>query len=131
MIDGIGGVFLFSNDTKRLAAWYRDCLGIAAAGEDNECKSVYATFDSRDLENPEIKRTLAWAIMATNHDIKDKPRTGQINYRVKNMKEVLSHLESKGVAIEKTEEYPSMGIFAWLKDPDGNKIELWEPAENI
>src|SRR5215831_9272711 len=81
MIDGIGGVFLFSNDTMRLAAWYRDCLGIVAAGEDSECNSTYATFNYRDIENPEIKRTLAWAIMSTDQDIKDKPRTGQIIHR--------------------------------------------------
>jgi predicted enzyme related to lactoylglutathione lyase len=127
MIDGIGGVFLFSNDAKRLAAWYRDCLGIEAAGQDAECSSVYATFDSRDLQSPEVKRTTAWSIMTTKDDIRDKPRTGQINYRVKSMKEILAHLKSKGVEIEKTEEYPSMGIFAWVKDPDGNKVELWEP----
>ncbi|HEX7962206.1 MAG TPA: VOC family protein, partial [Terriglobales bacterium] len=113
MIDGIGGVFLFSNDPKRLAEWYRDCLGIAAAGEDSECNSLYATFDHRDLDNPEIKRTVAWAIMRTDQDIKDKPRTGQINYRVKNLGEVLTQLKSKGVAIEKTAEYPSYGNFAW------------------
>jgi predicted enzyme related to lactoylglutathione lyase len=46
------------------------------------------------------------------------------------MGEVLSHLKSKGVVIEKTVEYPSMGIFAWLKDPDGNQIELWEPSKS-
>uniref|UniRef100_UPI002095E438 VOC family protein n=1 Tax=Vibrio paracholerae TaxID=650003 RepID=UPI002095E438 len=118
MIDGIGGVFLFSNDIKRLAAWYRDCLGIVPAGEDTDCNSIYATFESRDIENPEIKRTTAWAIMPADPDSKDKPRTNKINYTVKNMAEVLTHLKSKGVAIEKTEEYPSMGIFAWLKDPD-------------
>jgi len=72
MIDGIGGAFLFSNDTKRLAAWYRDCLGIAFQGEDAECSSVYASFEYRDLANPEIKRTIAWAIMPTDQDIKDK-----------------------------------------------------------
>ena len=127
MIDGIGGAFLFSNDTKRLAAWYRDCLGIDAQGEDTECSSVYALFEYRDLENPESKRTIAWAIIHTDQDIKDKPRTGKINYTVKNMGEVLSHLKSKGVAIEKTAEDP-YGNFAWLKDPDGNPIELWEPA---
>ena len=129
MIDGIGGAFLFSNDTKRLAAWYRDCLGIVPQGEDAECSSIYASFEYRDLENPEIKRTIAWAIMPTDKDIKDKPRTGKINYTVKNMGEALSHLKSKGVAIEKTEEYPGMGTFAWLKDPDGNPIELWEPSK--
>jgi len=130
MIDGIGGVFLFSNDTKRLAEWYRDNLGINAAGQDSECNSVYATFDYRDLENPEVKWTMAWAIMPTDQDIKDKPRTGQVNYRVKSMKAILDHLKSKGVAIDKTQDYPGYGSFAWLKDPDGNKIELWEPSES-
>ena len=128
MINGIGGAFLFSNDTKRLANWYRECLGIIPEGEDTECNSIYTTFDYRDLENPEIKRTIAWAIMPAKQDIKGKPRTGKINYTVKNMEEILSHLKSKGVAIEKTEEYP-YGNFAWLEDPDGNQIELWEPSK--
>ena len=53
--------------------------------------------------------------MSTDQDIKDKPRTGKINYRVKNLGEVLSHLKSKGVAIEKTAEYPSYGNFGGLQ----------------
>jgi predicted enzyme related to lactoylglutathione lyase len=126
MIDGIGGVFLFSNDTKRLAAWYRDCLGVVPEGEDSN--SIYKIFEYRDIENPEIKRQIVWAIMPTDQDINDKPRTARINYRVKNLAKVLSHLKSKGVAIEKTAEDP-YGNFAWLKDPDGNKIELWEPSK--
>jgi predicted enzyme related to lactoylglutathione lyase len=130
MIDGIGGAFLFSNDAKRLAGWYRDCLGMVPEGEDTECNSIYRSFEYRDLENPEIKRTIAWAIIPANDDINGKPRTGQINYRVKNLAEALSHLKSKGVAVEKTEEYP-YGKFAWLKDPDGNQIELWEPSESV
>ena len=129
MITGIGGVFLFSNDSKRLVAWYRDCLGIVAEGQDSECDSIYKTFEYRDIENPEIKRTIVWAIIPTKQDIKDKPRTGRINYLVKNMGELLSHLRSKGVAIEKTAEDP-YGNFAWLRDPDGNQIELWEPSES-
>jgi hypothetical protein len=100
MIDGIGGVFLFSNDIKRLAAWYRNCLGIVAAGEDSERNSVYTSFEYRDIENPETKREIAWAIIPTDKDIKDKPRTGQINYRVKNLGEVLSRLKGNGVAIQ-------------------------------
>ena len=130
MIEGIGGVFLFSNDSKRLVTWYRDCLGILPEGQDNECDSIYKSFEYRDIENPEIKRTMVWAIIPTKQDIKDKPRTGRINYLVKNMGEVLSHLKSRGVAIEKTAEYPDYGNFAWVKDPDGNKIELWEPSES-
>jgi predicted enzyme related to lactoylglutathione lyase len=129
MVEGIGGVFLFSNDSKRLVTWYRDCLGLVAEGQDSECDSIYKTFEYRDIENPEIKRTMVWAIIPTKQDIKDKPRTGRINYLVKNMGEVLSHLKSKGVAIEKTAEDP-YGNFAWVKDPDGNQIELWEPSKD-
>jgi predicted enzyme related to lactoylglutathione lyase len=128
MINGIGGAFLFSNDTKRLATWYRDCLGIVPAGEDTECNSIYASFEYRDLENPEIKRTIAWAIMPTDQDITDKPRTGRFNYSVRSMTDTLAHLQSKGVAIDKAEDYEAYGKFAWLTDPDGNKIELWEPV---
>ena len=129
MIDGIGGVFLFSSDVKRLAAWYRKCLGIAAEGADSECNSVYTTFEHRDLENPEIKRTVAWAILPTGQDTKEKPRPGKMNYLVRDLGKVLSHLKSNGVAVEKTEECP-YGKFAWLKDPDGNEIELWEPSKD-
>jgi predicted enzyme related to lactoylglutathione lyase len=127
MVDGIGGAFLFTNDVKRLATWYRDCLGIIPQGEDAECKSVYAAFEYRDLAKPELKRTIAWSIMPSKENIKDAPRTGKINYTVNSMSETLAHLKSKGVAIEKSEEYPGMGTFAWLKDPDGNSVELWEP----
>jgi len=127
MVDGIGGAFLFTNDVKRLATWYRDCLGIIPQGEDAECKSVYAAFEYRDLAKPELKRTIAWSIMPTKENIKDAPRTGKINYTVNSMSETLAHLKSKGVAIEKSEEYPGMGTFARLKDPDGNSVELWEP----
>lgn len=129
MIDGIGGAFLFTNDAKRLSAWYRDCLGMNPSGEDTECTSIYKIFEYRDLENPETKRSMVWAIIATDQDIKDKPRTGKINYRVKNMAEILSHLKNKDVAIEKTQD-DTYGRFAWLKDPDGNSIELWEPSKD-
>jgi len=127
LINGIGGVFLFTNNVKRLVEWYRDSLRMVPEGTDSECKSFYTTFEYRDLENPDIKRTIAWAIMPTDQDITDKPRTGRFNYSVKSMAETLSHLQSKGVAIDKSEDYEGFGKFAWLTDPDGNKIELWEP----
>jgi|HubBroStandDraft_5_1064220.scaffolds.fasta_scaffold29508_3 predicted enzyme related to lactoylglutathione lyase len=128
MIDGIGGAFLFSNDVKKLAGWYRDVLGIAFQEADTQCSSVYAAFDYRQIDDPKMKRTIAWSIMATKDDIAGKPRTGKINYTVKNMAEFLGQLKIKGAAVDKTEEYEGMGKFAWLKDPEGNSIELWEPV---
>ena len=126
LIDGIGGVFLFSNNPKRLAEWYRDALGINS-NESPDSSSIYKLFEYRDFTDTSVKRTTAWAILPTDNDINGKPRTGQINYRVKNMAETLSHLRSKGVAIDKTEDC-EFGKFAWVTDPDGNKIELWEEA---
>ena len=128
MIEGIGGVIILTNDVKRLADWYREYLGLNASGEDDECKSVYATFDVRDDKNPDNKITMAWAIMHTDKNIKDQPRTGYLNYRVKNMTAVLENLRAKGVVIEKTAEYP-YGKFASIKDIDGNPVELWESAD--
>src|SRR5262252_4403428 len=130
LIDGIGGAFLFSNNPRQLADWYRDNLGISVQ-ESPDYKSFYATFEYRDLTDASVKRTTAWAILSSGKDITGAPRTGQINYRVKSMAETLSHLQSKGVAIDKTEDY-EYGKFAWVTDPDGNKIELWEePPEPI
>ena len=124
LIDGIGGVFLFTNNPKRLAEWYRDNLGITYV-ESPDCSSFYKSFDHRDLADASLKRTTAWAILRSKDDIDGKPRTGQINYRVKSMKETLAHLQSKGVTIDKAEDY-EYGKFAWVSDPDGNKVELWE-----
>ena len=124
LIDGIGGAFLFSNNPRQLADWYRDNLGIDVH-ESPDYKSFYATFEYRDLTDTSVKRTTAWAVLSSSNDITAAPRTGQINYRVKSMTETLAHLESKGVAIERTEDH-EYGKFAWVTDPDGNKIELWE-----
>jgi len=130
LIAGIGGAFLLSNNPKQLAEWYRDNLGISYH-ESPDCKSFYATFEYRDYSDASVKRTTAWAILPSTNDINGKPRTGQINYRVKSMTETLSHLQSNGVPIDKSEEY-EYGKFAWVTDPDGNKIELWEePPEPI
>ena len=126
LIDGIGGVFLFSNNPKRLAEWYGENLGIAYHASP-DYSSIYKSFEYRDLTNSSLKRTTTWAILPSKNDIEGKPRTGQINYRVKSMAETLSYLQSKGVAIDKTEDC-EYGKFAWVTDPDGNKIELYEEA---
>lgn len=130
LIDGIGGVFLFSNDPKHLAEWYRENLDINYE-ESPDCSSIYKSFEYRDLTDASVRRTTTWAILRSDSDISGKPRTGQINYRVKSMAETLSHLQSKGVVIDNTED-SEYGKFAWVTDPDGNKIELFEePPESI
>jgi catechol-2,3-dioxygenase len=126
LIDGIGGVFLFSNNPKRLAEWYGENLGIEYMASP-DYSSIFKSFEYRDFTDASLKRTTTWAILPSKNDIDGKPRTGQINYRVKSMAEILSHLQSKSVAIDKTEDC-EYGKFAWVTDPDGNKIELYEEA---
>src|SRR5689334_23132042 len=104
LIDGIGGAFLFSNNPKQLAEWYRDNLGMTY-DESPDCSSFYKSFAYRDLTDVSVKRSTTWAILSSGNDINGKPRTGQINYRVKSMAATLSHLQSKGVAIDKSEDY--------------------------
>lgn len=126
LIDGIGGVFLFSNHPKELAEWYRENLGISY-DESPDCSSIYKSFSYRDLTDASVERTTTWAILPSADDIDGKPRTGQINYRVKSMSKAVSHLKSKGVAIDRTEDC-EYGRFVWVTDPDGNKVELFEEA---
>lgn len=127
LIDGIGGAFLFSNNPKALAAWYQEALEMVPTGQDDECSSFYKTFEYRDIHDPSLTKTMTWAIIPTEKDINNKPRTGQINYRVKNMDSMIAHLKSKGIAIEEMKDY-DYGKFAWLKDPDGNRVELFEES---
>ena len=109
LIDGIGGAFLFSNNPPRLAEWYRDKLGMDVhESSGGSSSSFYATFEYRDFTDASIKGTTAWAILPSGNDITGAPRTGQINCRVRSMRDTL------------------YGEFAWVTDPDGNKIELWE-----
>ncbi|RYZ91881.1 MAG: VOC family protein [Proteobacteria bacterium] len=125
LIDGIGGAFLFSNDPKTLLAWYRDVLGIFPDGRDEDEKAEYRQFEYRDLDDPTRKKSTTWAILPAKDDIAGKPRTGRINYRVKDMSEMLKVLSSKGVAVTDQNEY-DYGKFAWLQDPEGNQVELFE-----
>jgi len=112
-----------------MVEWYRDCLGMIPEGTDSECKSFYATFEYRDIENPEIKRTIAWAIMPADQDITDKPRTGRFNYTVKKHGGNSISSPVEGVTSDKAEDYETYGKFAWVTDPDGNKIELGSPSK--
>ncbi len=125
-IDGIGGVFIFSNQPQQLADWYRLNLGIDFESS-GECGSFYKNFDYRDASDPSKELATTWAILGTDEKIENSPRTGQVNYRVKSLEKTLSHLKENGIKVDKTEEY-EYGKFAWIKDPEGNNIELYEPT---
>jgi catechol 2,3-dioxygenase-like lactoylglutathione lyase family enzyme len=117
-VDGIGGVFFKGRNPESLAAWYRDHLGIPV-------HDGYADFQCRDKEG-EISRTV-WSIFPRDTDYLGPDGSGfMINYRVRDLDAMLEQLKTNGIAVEKTENF-DYGRFAWITDPEGNRIELWQP----
>jgi catechol 2,3-dioxygenase-like lactoylglutathione lyase family enzyme len=120
-VTGIGGIFFRARDLGRMTAWYREHLGIVA-------KDGHADFLWRDPDRPEeTGRTTTWALFPADTDyFGPSPPAFMINYRVANLEKMLAQLRRQGVTIEKVEDY-DYGRFAWITDPEGNRIELWEP----
>lgn len=119
-VNGIGGVFFKARDPKKMAAWYRDHLGI-------QNKGGYAIFAWREKDNPDRLGQTVWTLFPTNTTyFGSSAAPMMINYRVANLERLLAQLRRDGVAVEKVEDF-SYGRFAWITDPEGNRIELWEP----
>ena len=119
-VTGVGGVFLRSKDPKALGAWYAKHLGVEAG-------DYGATFSWKD-EVPKGTGMTAWNPfpMDTTH-FGEGNQGAMINYRVDDLEALLGSLRQKGVEVVKGPEHDENGKFAWILDPDGNKVELWEP----
>src|SRR5438874_2034006 len=115
-VTGIGGVFLKARDIQRALAWYRDNLGIPA-------EETYYDFKWRGADTPELPGRTAWALFESNSDyFGPSGQSFMINYRVANMDRMLEQVRRAGIPIVKTEDY-DYGRFAWIDDPEGNRIE--------
>jgi predicted enzyme related to lactoylglutathione lyase len=122
-VTGIGGIFFKANDQKAQAAWYRRHLGIEVGDEG------YTMFQWREDENPEQRASTVWALFPGDTTYFD-PGTApfMINYRVENLDALLAQLREEGVQVDDRVEELEYGRFGWILDPEGNRIELWEPA---
>ncbi len=111
----VGGYFLRSADPVALSAWYRDCLGLDA--DDNGLwqqqpgPTVFATFGSdTDYFGSRGQQTM-------------------LNFRVRDLDAMLAQLRAKGADVpEEAQDMEGVGRFGWVTDPEGNRIELWQPA---
>lgn len=121
-VTGIGGVFFKSRDPKALGAWYKMHLGIQVQAWGG------AAFEWKSDDNPQGIGTTAWNPFAEDTSY-FAPSQAQfmINYRVADLHALLAALRVEGVnVIDKVEE-SEFGKFGWIIDPDGNKVELWQP----
>jgi catechol 2,3-dioxygenase-like lactoylglutathione lyase family enzyme len=118
-VTGIGGVFFKAKDPKALAAWYRDVLGMPVQA----WGGAALRYDAAG--HPPAA---AWSAFAASSSY-FAPSTNDfmINYAVDDLDALVRRLREKGVAILKQTDDDANGRFAWILDPEGHKIELWEP----
>ena len=115
---GVGGVFIKSKDPTALARWYREALGIDTYSEEQD--GVW-----RQEAGPTV-----WSPFPQDTEYFGRAEQGfMINIRVRNLDAMLAQLRSMGaVVIDDLQEMEGIGRFGWCEDPDGNRIELWEPT---
>jgi predicted enzyme related to lactoylglutathione lyase len=111
---GIGGHFLRASDPPALIAWYRECLGLGmdenGLWEQDGGPTVFAAFDSGSEYFPRHQQAM-------------------LNFRVRDLDAMLQQLRSRGADVAgDPQEMDGVGRFAWVTDPEGNRVELWQPA---
>lgn len=124
-VNGIGGVFLFSNKAKELAEWYTQHLGIEFTQYEGT-ETFGMEFHYRFDLDPSMRASTVFSITQTDKPLSNGRHEFEVNYRVDALHAFIAQLEADGIAVEKVEEF-DYGRFAWVRDPDNNRIELYEP----
>ena len=124
-VTGIGGIFFKTKDPKKISDWYGDNLGLVI----NPYGSV---FEFRQGASPDKKGYTVWSPFKDDTDyFAPSEEPFMINYRVADLKALIADLREKGVKIVGEIEEFEYGKFAHILDPEGRKIELWEPVDEV
>lgn len=124
-IIGLGGIFFKSPQPETLKEWYQEHFGLPT-------DQYGYMFTWRDALSPLRIGHTQWSIFPdTGAYMEPGKKDFMLNYRVQNMQKLLQVLTSKGVEIIGEPQSYEYGTFAWVMDPDGNKIELWEPVDTV
>jgi catechol 2,3-dioxygenase-like lactoylglutathione lyase family enzyme len=120
---GLGGIFFKAKDPKVLYEWYRGHLGIESAADGSGAMW-------RDADHSEIPGCNVWAIFPADTKYFARSQSSfMVNFRVDNLAALLNALREEGVQIDPKVEEHEYGKFAWIMDPEGNRVELWEAPE--
>ncbi len=121
-VTGIGGVFFLSKGGgKSLSSWYEKHLGM-------QIEDFGASVLKWEDDSAEDNGVTIWCAADSSSDwFSPSESSFMINYRVDDLEAIVEELTAAGIDILRGPEYHENGVFAWLLDPDGNKIELWEP----
>lgn len=121
-VTGIGGIFFKSTDPAALAAWYQRHLGLAV----ESWGGVAFTWQTPD--NPSGVGSTMWCPFKADTDYFAPSQAAfMLNFRVDDLQALLAVLRQEGVQVLENTESSEFGEFGWVLDPEGNKIELWQP----
>jgi catechol 2,3-dioxygenase-like lactoylglutathione lyase family enzyme len=122
-IIGIGGIFFKSANQQQLKEWYAKNLGLA-----DNLGGHGVMLSWREKDNPEKEQMTVWSIFPdSTKKFEPSSASFMMNYIVDDIDALLDRLAKEGVKIDPKRQDESYGRFAWIYDPDGNKIELWQP----
>jgi predicted enzyme related to lactoylglutathione lyase len=128
-VTGLGGFFFKAQNPAKLADWYRVHLGIAlqAGGAGDNAPQFYP-FEWREKDHPDTVGATAWSIFPAGTKYFEPSKASfMMNFRVANLGRLVAQLRQEGVTVDdKIDDEPN-GRFGWAMDPEGNRIELWEP----
>jgi predicted enzyme related to lactoylglutathione lyase len=128
-VTGVGGIFFKSPNPATLAGWYRDHLGIALVpGGDGANAPQFHVFKWRTNDRPDTVGGTVFSIFPLSSKYFDPTSAPfMINFRVANLERLLAQLKAEGVPVDAKIDDESNGRFGWATDPEGRRIELWEP----
>ncbi len=124
-IIGIGGIFFQCDDPKAMREWYSNHFSLIT-------DEYGALFETRKASNPEQPAYLQWSTMSRDSDHFKPSKSGfMVNYRVQHIEDLVEQLRTDGVTILDEIVTYDYGKFVHILDPEGNKVELWEPIDQV
>lgn len=124
-VTGIGGIFFRSKDPAKAREWYRDHLGLAI-------NDYGSSFEFRNAHDPHQINYLQWSPFDDKTDYFDPSKKEfMINYRVQHIEALVEKLKQNGVQVLDEITQYDYGKFVHIMDHEGNKIELWEPVDQV
>lgn len=121
-VTGIGGIFFKTEDPDGIRKWYREHLGL-------DTNQWGCSFEWKDKEGKDASTQWSPFPKDTNY-FKPSQKEFMMNFRVENLEKLLEILSSEGVQVVGEMQIYDYGKFGWIMDPEGNKIELWEPVDS-
>jgi len=124
-VTGLGGIFFKCQDPDKMKEWYNQQLGLVT-------DQYGSLFEFRHADDPDKKGYLQWSPFSQDTKyFEPSKKDFMINYRVENLEGLVKELKKNGVTVVDEIEKLEYGKFVHILDPENNKIELWEPVDNV